>query len=220
MRVIGFVTTENDDNYLSEIYAEYLPAENYKLTKVNNKKDINKVDGIVIHLATSEKLSEVYEWVIASNQECSSSFVWIVYSNCTDIEKKVFLQLGVNGIFHQEASEELTLTIKNTFSRYSTQIKEEKRDVSMFELNLTNLSVFCDGREIRLTRSEYQVLAVLCERPNTAITYEELFENLWGVPGSNKVYRVSNVIFRLRQKLKDRRDLIVTVRSRGYLLNI
>lgn len=220
MRVIGFVTTENGDNYLSENYAEYLPTDNYKVTKVNNKKDINKVDGIVIHLVTSEKLSEVYEWIIASNQECSSSFVWIVYSNCTDIEKKVFLQLGVNGIFHQEAYEELTLTIKNTFSRYSTQIKEEKRDVSMFELNLTNLSVVCEGREIRLTRSEYQVLAVLYEKPNTAITYEELFENLWGVPGSNKVYRVANIIFHLRQKLKDRRDLIVTVRSRGYLLNI
>ncbi|MTD38335.1 hypothetical protein GIX45_06810 [Erwinia sp. CPCC 100877] len=220
MRVIGFVVTENSDNNLYEYCAEYLPEDDYEIAEVNSKKDIKKLDGIVIHLETSKKFSEVCEWIISSNQVCSSSFVWIVYSNCTDIEKTVFLQLGVNGIFHQENYEELTLTIKNTFLRYPSQVEEKKRNVLMFELNLTNLSVVCEGREIRLTRAEYQILAVLYEKPNTAVSYEELHESLWGVPESEKAYRVANIIFHLRQKLEDRKDLIVTVRSRGYLLDI
>lgn len=63
-------------------------------------------------------------------------------------------------------------------------------------------TVFVDGREIVLTRMEFDVLYFLALNPNIAFTREQIYEAVSKDGYSGGAYIIRNIIYRLRTKLK------------------
>jgi DNA-binding response OmpR family regulator len=75
------------------------------------------------------------------------------------------------------------------------------------------------GREVEMTRKEFQVLRFLASRPGQVITREELLENVWGFERYPTTRTVDNHILSLRAKLERepaRPQRILTVHGVGY----
>jgi DNA-binding response OmpR family regulator len=75
------------------------------------------------------------------------------------------------------------------------------------------------GREVEMTRKEFQVLRYLASRPGQVVTREELLEQVWGFERYPSTRTVDNHILSLRTKLerepaKSRR--LLTVHGVGY----
>lgn len=77
-----------------------------------------------------------------------------------------------------------------------------------------------NGDDIQLTPLEYKMLSLLVSEINSTHTYESIFQMIWGeeaIELSEQKFRVSNVIFHLRNKVKDSRQIeIVTTHGIGY----
>ena len=75
--------------------------------------------------------------------------------------------------------------------------------------------LFVGGRERRLSRRAFDLLAVLCRAPRRAIARDELHEALW--PGGQVVSdeALTQAVFRLRAVLGPEADRIVTLRGVG-----
>ena len=72
---------------------------------------------------------------------------------------------------------------------------------------------------IALTRTEFDVLAVLSERPRLAYTRRQLIDAVWGQTWVGDEHLVDVHVANLRRKLGDdpsRQRYIVTVRGVGY----
>ena len=105
-------------------------------------------------------------------------------------------------------------------ARRSAARSQEPDDVvrvSDVEIDLQSRQVVVGGREISLTTKEFEVLAVLARRPGTAVSRQQLMDEVWG----NAFVAVSRTLdvhlTQLRAKL-DRPGLLHTIRGFGYRL--
>ena len=73
-----------------------------------------------------------------------------------------------------------------------------------------------DGKELRLTPKEYELLCYFVKNQNIALSREQLLSKLWGYDFFGDDRTIDTHIKMLRNNLGKYRDLIVTVRGMGY----
>jgi two-component system, OmpR family, response regulator MtrA len=86
-------------------------------------------------------------------------------------------------------------------------------------IDLAGRTVARDGREISLTRTEFDLLAELAARPGTVVTRDALLDRVWGYDFLGDSRLVDVAVGRLRAKVEADAAapaLILTVRGAGY----
>jgi two-component system alkaline phosphatase synthesis response regulator PhoP len=86
-------------------------------------------------------------------------------------------------------------------------------------IRLRGRQVYRAGREVRLTRKEFDLLAYLVEHQGEIITRERLLDEVWGYERFPTTRTVDTHILRLRRKFEvdpDRPARILTVHGQGY----
>lgn len=81
-------------------------------------------------------------------------------------------------------------------------------------IDLTERRVRRDDQEVHLTRTEFELIAYLAERPRAAIPRESLFEEIWGWGEGGGSRTVDSHVKALRRKLGP--SVIRTVHGVGY----
>jgi two-component system, OmpR family, KDP operon response regulator KdpE len=86
-------------------------------------------------------------------------------------------------------------------------------------VDLSNHSVLKDGREVRLSPTEYLLLAELARHEHEVMDYRTLLHSVWGPAYGDERHYLRVFIQRLRLKLEDdpaHPEVIQTVPGRGY----
>lgn len=78
--------------------------------------------------------------------------------------------------------------------------------------------VTVDGREVRLTAKEFLLLKYLVEHPGRVLSRDLLLSDVWGYRYTGGTRTVDVHIRRVREKLPQLRDSIVTIKQFGYKL--
>jgi two-component system response regulator RegX3 len=95
------------------------------------------------------------------------------------------------------------------------------REVGGLRLDLARHEVTVDGRPVRLTRSEFKVLALLAEEPGRVFTRRQVMQHLWESDYVGDEHACDVHVSNLRRKIEHdpaRPRRIVTVRGVGYKL--
>jgi len=105
----------------------------------------------------------------------------------------------------------------NTRLRRSTKVGS----LSIFDLVIDQLEhkVVKDGKEIALTRLEFDLLATLAKEPGRVFTREALLSEVWGYQHAADTRLVNVHVQRLRSKIEsdaDNPEYVLTVRGIGY----
>lgn len=88
-----------------------------------------------------------------------------------------------------------------------------------FEFLPDQFRALCDGREIRLSKRDTKILALLMARGGAVVTRDELYDEGWGRDYMPNSRALDQHIINLRRKLdpdRDRPEMIETVRGIGY----
>jgi two-component system response regulator RegX3 len=110
---------------------------------------------------------------------------------------------------------------RRELDRASTVEGTSTIDAGDVTIDLARHLVTVRGEPVNLTRSEFQVLRLLAERPGQVFSRLEIMEELWQSEFSGDVRACDVHISNLRQKIeRDPQDpeLVVTVRGIGYKL--
>lgn len=118
---------------------------------------------------------------------------------------------------------ELVARVKAHISRYKTLTNSKKKSdvltVDGLVMDKASGQVLVDGKEISLTKKEFDVLYILASQPNSVFAKDELFQAVWGYDSLGDTSTLTVHINRLREKLKEADgscDYIKTVWGRGY----
>ena len=87
------------------------------------------------------------------------------------------------------------------------------------EIDHAGRTVARDGREIPLTRTEFDLLTELVQRPGQVLSRDQLLDHVWGYDYLGDSRLVDVAIGRLRAKVEQdpvNPELILTVRGSGY----
>ncbi|MTD41892.1 hypothetical protein GIX45_25385 [Erwinia sp. CPCC 100877] len=216
---------DQEKSFIEDFYA-CQTAACIESKEVLEEKDVNGLDALLICKSQAFGIKEICEWVIKLNKLVP---IWVVTSEKQMEEKSVYLQLGVCGAFYGNyTKEEISLSISNSLNIMKAPVEKKQRPKQSFLLDPSKLSLTINDESISLTRLEYFLIEVLYERKNEVCTYEELASVLFGKSfeegDETGQYRVTNIVCKIRAKLikasQGKQDLIKTIRSRGYMLNL
>jgi two-component system alkaline phosphatase synthesis response regulator PhoP len=117
-------------------------------------------------------------------------------------------------------------SVKELLARIEVVLRRtQKSDAGerIFELNKSLKSLNLDGREISLTRKEYELLAFLIKNKGIVVSRDQIFDNVWGINSNSQIRMVDIQISHLRDKIEtETKDpqIIKTVHGFGYILEV
>lgn len=144
-----------------------------------------------------------------------------------EVDKVVGLEVGADDYMTKPFS------VRELIGRVRAQLRRRELDLSstsdagqMIEagpvrIDLARHLVTVRGEAVNLTRSEFQVLRLLAERPGQVFTRKDIMEELWQAEFRGDVRACDVHISNLRQKVErdpQEPELVLTVRGVGYKL--
>jgi DNA-binding response OmpR family regulator len=114
---------------------------------------------------------------------------------------------------------ELRSRIRAVLRRAQGRVVDGVVAVGPITLDQRERQVTVEGAPVRLTFSEFELLACLIERPGKLFTRQELLRSIWGDSAYRDPRAIDVHIRHLREKLEERPEepsLILTVRGAGY----
>ena len=148
-----------------------------------------------------------------------------------EIDKVKGLDLGADDYVTKPFSVKVLLArIKANIRRSSGEFVELRQPapteglivIRGLTIDTKNFRVTKDGREIELSRKEFEVLVFLASHPDELFSREELLEKVWGYEDFFGGIRTVDVTMsRLRSKIEDKPaepEYILTKRTKGYYI--
>lgn len=87
-------------------------------------------------------------------------------------------------------------------SRIELMEFRSQQSTSALEIRENQRRVFCKGREIPLTKTEYEILLYLFQNINQVLTHDQIYEKIWKEPDYGEARKlVSHHVQSIRRKL-------------------
>ena len=115
---------------------------------------------------------------------------------------------------------ELLARIKAVLRRADPKVVSDKIEFDDLKLDRIEKRVFRDGQEIKLGPTEFRLLEFFLTNPKRVYSRDQILESVWPNNVNVESRTIDVHIRRLRQSvnLKNKKELIRTVRSSGYSL--
>ncbi|SDZ09983.1 DNA-binding response regulator, OmpR family, contains REC and winged-helix (wHTH) domain [Evansella caseinilytica] len=202
-----------DDDGISEMVRDHLRSEGFHVTSAfDGEEAVQQFEQDSFDLILLDLMLPKLNGIDYLQQIRQKSFIPILIMSAKDGEADKALGLGFGAddyIAKPFSMIELTARVKAAIRRataYSrTGDAEETNVIIVHELkvDLTNLSVKKNSREVKLTAKEFQILQLFVTHPKKVFTKEQLYRTVW----NDNYYGDENVINvhmrRLREKIEN-----------------
>jgi DNA-binding response OmpR family regulator len=141
-----------------------------------------------------------------------------------ELDRVVGLELGADDYVTKPFSQaELVSRIRALFRRrtYERESTDVVRQIGGLRLDFARHEVAVDGKQVKLTASEFKVLSLLASEPERVFSRRQVMEYLWESSFVGDEHAADVHISNLRRKIERdsaNPERIVTVRSFGYKL--
>ena len=226
------VLAVDDDPKILRLIANHLGGVGFKvLLALNGNEAIHQaslhhpqaivLDLIMPQLDGFETLTRVREWY--------TDPVIILSATDQEEEKIRALDLGADDYVTKPFGPgELAARIRAAVRRVdrlgnTTDVKEPKINAGTFEIDLAARVVYKNDQEIRLTRTEYDLLRVLVVNAGKVMAHQQLLQAVWGPEYGEETEYLRTFVKQIRRKLEEdptRPKQILTEPGVGYRLLI
>lgn len=110
----------------------------------------------------------------------------------------------------------LIAKVKALLKRSREDVDSSSQEFNGLTINKLSHEVRVNGNEITLSPKEYELLIYLVTNEGIALSRDNILDNVWGLDYYGDIRTVDTNVKRLREKLLDKSNLIVTVRGSGY----
>ena len=199
-----------DELGIRETVKIFLKSQNYEVIEAENGKEgLIALQNNDIHLAIVDIMMPVMDGLTMTMKlrEVSDIPVIFLTAKTEDIDKITGLNLGADDYITKPF--ELIARVNSNLRRYeqilnlkgSTQTPSNQLIVGGLVLDQATKEVFVNGRSVRLTKKEFQILELLMSYPGKVYSAEEIYESIWEETAINTETIMVHVR-RLREKIE------------------
>lgn len=114
----------------------------------------------------------------------------------------------------------LVAKVRALLKRTREDLDSSSQDFNGLTINKLSHEVKIDGKEIILSPKEYELLIYLISNEGISLSRDNILDNVWGIDYYGDIRTVDTNVKRLREKLLDKANYIVTVRGSGYKFEV
>lgn len=211
----------DDESLIREVLKEYLVRDNYYVFNASNGRDaIELIQRRNIDLIIMDIMMPEMDGFTASRKikEIKDIPIIMLSARGEEYDKLSGFEIGIDDYVTKPFSpKELLARVKAVLKRNKISEKFEYEDLAV-DFQARVLSI--DGKEVKLTKKEYEILCYFLDNKSIALSREQLLSNVWGYDFFGEDRTVDTHIKMLRNNLGKYRDLIKTVRGVGYKFEI
>jgi two-component system KDP operon response regulator KdpE len=218
----------DDDPKIRRLLATHLSKQGFEVYLAAHGEEalyqasLNQPDVIVLDLAMPgmdgfATLPRLREWYTDP----------IIILSATDVEREKIraLDLGADDYLTKPfGPDELAARIRASIRRAERLAKAGEASEPLvkadgFEVDLAARIVRRNGEEVRLTRTEYDLLRALAVNTNKVMTHRQLLQSVWGPEYGEEAEYLRTFVKQLRRKLEDdpsRPVVLLTEPGVGY----
>ena len=222
----------DDEKEIADLVEIYLVSDGYKVFKANSAEDgLKIIENEDIHLAILDIMMPGMDGLEMCKRirETYNFPIILLSAKSADLDKILGLGTGADDYVTKPFNTlELTARVKSQLRRYtqlnpnSTVLEnDDPNEIRLkgMSINKDNNKVVIEGKEVKLTPIEFDILYLLASNAGRVFSTDEIFEKVW----NEKVYEANNTVMvhirRLRGKMnEDEREnkIITTVWGVGY----
>jgi DNA-binding response OmpR family regulator len=193
----GFMSKYNvlvvdDEKEITDAIEIYLKNEDINVIKAyDGVEALNIIEKEDIHLVIMDLMMPKMDGMRATmNIRKEKNIPIIILSaKSQDIDKILGLNIGADDYITKPFNPlELIARVKSQLRRYvdlGNYIKEQNEDVLTYGIIKLDKNRKCfevDGKEIKITRTEYKILELLLSNPGRVFSSAEIYERVWEEP--------------------------------------
>ena len=208
----------DDEELIRGVIKEYCLNENYQVSEASNglealealKKE--KVDAIVLDIMMPKMDGYTFFKEMKENYQIPTI---VVSARSDEYDKLHGFELGIDDYLTKPFSpKELIARIKAITKRFNNE--KDEYVYKTLRVDFKGHVLYIDGKEVKVTLKEYELLKYFINNPNIAIPRDELLNKIWGYDFFGDDRTIDTHIKMLRANLGKYRDMITTVRGVGY----
>lgn len=213
-----------DERDLAELLAFNLEKEGWRtIIALDGRTGFERVsaelpDIVILDLMLPEMSGTEVCKRLRKQESTAAIPIIMVTAKGEEIDRVVGFEVGADDYLVKPfSSRELLLRIKAILRRSAPDVKVDKNLVlGEVTIDPSRHTVTVRKEEVVLTSTEYKLLFTLAERPGRVQSRERLLQDVWGYSSDADTRTVDTHITRLRGKLGEAGEMIITVRGFGY----
>lgn len=219
----------DDEVYIRELVSKYLKHENYESSFASNGEEaVEMVRNNNYDLVIMDIMMPVLDGFSAVKEIRKFSDVPVIMlsARSEEYDKVYGFDLGVDDYVTKPFSpKELLMRIKAVTNRFNRAKDVELKEKAVFiyktlKVDFDARRVFINELEVELTHKEYELLVLLIQNVDNAVTREKLVETVWDSSISSDDRTLDTHIKSLRKKILEYSDNIITIRRVGYRFEV
>ena len=213
----------DDEPSILELIEYNLESNNYQVTTAKDGQEaFDKVSGQTFDLMLLDQMLPKMSGIeVLKKMRKSDNLTPVIFLTAVDSEDNKIEGLisGADDYVTKPFSiKELLARIEVVLRRTSSENKSKS-----FQLNTDVKGLILDGKEISLTKKEYELLEFLIRNKGIVVSREQIFDNVWGINSNSQMRMVDIQISHLRDKIEQdtkNPQIIKTVHGFGYILEV
>ena len=213
-----------DEIRIRFLIRDYFQKENFIVHEAENGKDAldifknNKIDIIIldIMMPIMDGLT-----VLEQIRKVSTIPVVLLTAKSEEEDKLEGYELGADDYVTKPFSPKvLVAKVKALLKRTRDELDSSTQDFNGLIINQLSREVKINDTILSLSPNEYELLVYLISNEGIALSRDNILDNVWGMDYYGDIRTVDTNIKRLREKLGDKANYIITVRGSGYKFEV
>ena len=208
------VLVVDDEREIREAIRIYLRGEDIEtIMATNGQEAVDLMKQQDIHLILMDVMMPGIDGIVATSliREFSNVPIIMLTAKSEDTDKIMGLSLGADDYITKPFNPmELVARVKSQLRRYlqlgsqtvTSSTSQDILEVNGLRINTATKQVFVDGKEVRLTPTEFKILSLLMRNKGRVFSISDIYENVWDEPGYNAENTVAVHIRKIREKIE------------------
>lgn len=215
-----------DEIRIRFLLKDYLLSEGFSVIEAYDGEEglmafkNNNVDLILLDIM----MPKIDGLTVLENIRTVSDIPIILLTAKSQEEDKLYgYDIGADDYITKPFSPKILVAKVKALLKRTADLNEDKSSTKNYNgLTINKLAheVKVDNVKLSLSPKEYELLVYLCDNIGIALTRDTILDNVWGIDYYGDLRTVDTNIKRLREKLGEKANYIVTVRGSGYKFDV
>ena len=204
----GLVVVVEDERSIADLQRLYLQQAGFGVhLEVSGRsalREISRLGPVAVILDIG--LPDIDGIEVFRRMRADGDWTPVIFVTARDdeVDRVLGLELGADDYLTKPFSpRELVARVKNIVRRSEGPPRSSARSVGQVTVDTTTRGVTASGKPVRLTATEFDLLARLVSQPDRVFTREQLLSAVWGLADYSSSRTVDVHVAQLRAKLGD-----------------